>query len=424
MSARKLTALAVANAKPRRSGGKPKRTTFPDGGTGLCLLVQPNGTRSWAQWVRVNSKQVKVTLKPPESGGILSLAAAREAAAVIRHQVERGIDPRVERQAAQAAEQAAALAAEQARATDAIEVMVDQFMDLYAKRKTRPITWQAYERILRRRVLPAWAGRSVHDIRRRDVIALVDAVAVDRPYMANRTLGVLSKLFNWLVGRDVLETSPCSGVEPPGVEVARDHVPTAHEIATLMRTCAKLGPAGDYMRVLIYSAARRSEIGEMRWDELDYDQYALIVPASRSKNCKPHIIPLVPAAWDIVMARYGNQSPFVFPGKWGEGPQTGYHHMKDRVDAAIAAAGKPLRPYRLHDLRRAAASEMQRLGVRVEVIEAVLGHVSGSFRGVVGVYQRYDYGAETCAALQRWADHVDQLVSGTPGAVVQLRGRR
>jgi Arm DNA-binding domain/Phage integrase family len=315
MSAKKLTALAVANARPRRSGGKLVRTTYPDGGTGLCLLVQPNGTRSWAQWVRVNGTQVKLTLKPTENGGLLSLAAAREAAAIIRHQVERGIDPRVERQAAQAAAQMA----EQARAADAIEMMVDEFLTLYAKRKTRPVTWQAYERMLRRLVLPVWAGRSVQDIRRRDVIALVDAIAVDRPYMANRTLGTLSRFFSWLVARDVLETSPCFGVEHPGVEVARDHVLTADEIATLMRTCAKLGPAGDCMRLMVYTAARRSEVGGMAWSELDHDQRALVIPAHRSKNRKPHIIPLVSAAWDILMARHGNSPRSCFLTKGATG---------------------------------------------------------------------------------------------------------
>jgi integrase len=114
----------------------------------------------------------------------------------------------------------------------------------------------------------------------------------------------------------------------------------------------------------------------------------------------------------------------VFPDKRGDGPLIGYQQMKEQVDRAIAAAGKPLRPYRLHDLRRSVASNLQRLGTRVEIIESLLGHISGTFRGVTGTYQRYDYGAETRAALEHWARYVDQLVSGTPGAVVQLRGRR
>jgi hypothetical protein len=81
-------------------------------------------------------------------------------------------------------------------------------------------------------------------------------------------------------------------------------------------------------------------------------------------------------------------------------------------------------PWTLHDLRRSAASGMQRLGVQVEVIEAALNHRSGTFRGIVGVYQRHDYLDERRIALQRWTDHVEQIVSGKPAKVVPMHRRR
>ena len=77
--------------------------------------------------------------------------------------------------------------------------------------------------------------------------------------------------------------------------------------------------------------------------------------------------------------------------------------------------------WRLHDLRRSCASGLQRLGVRVEVIEAMLGHASGVFRGIVGTYQRHDYASEGRAALERWADHVEQLSTGRPAKVIKLK---
>ena len=86
---------------------------------------------------------------------------------------------------------------------------------------------------------------------------------------------------------------------------------------------------------------------------------------------------------------------------------------------------QPARPWVLHDVRRTAASGMQRLGTPVEVIEQVLNHRSGTFRGIVGVYQRHDYIDERRTALQRWADFVEQLVSGEKReTVVPMRGRR
>ena len=96
---------------------------------------------------------------------------------------------------------------------------------------------------------------------------------------------------------------------------------------------------------------------------------------------------------------------------------SGYSRAKARLDRAIAtlaasedASAPPL--WRLHDLRRTLATGLQRLGVRFEVTEAVLNHVSGSKGGVAGVYQRYDWAAEKASAVQAWADHVSGLLTG------------
>jgi len=97
---------------------------------------------------------------------------------------------------------------------------------------------------------------------------------------------------------------------------------------------------------------------------------------------------------------------------------TGFSRAKERLDAASGVTD-----WTLHDLRRTVASGLQRLGVRLEVTEAVLNHKSGSTAGIVGVYQRHDYAGEKRDALARWGDYVDALVSGTKANVVTLLGR-
>ena len=64
---------------------------------------------------------------------------------------------------------------------------------------------------------------------------------------------------------------------------------------------------------------------------------------------------------------------------------------------------------------------MQKVGIRTEIIEKCLNHVSGAFRGIVGVYQRHDFLAEKEDAFCRWADHIEQIVTGKPADVVPLR---
>ena len=100
-------------------------------------------------------------------------------------------------------------------------------------------------------------------------------------------------------------------------------------------------------------------------------------------------------------------------------PYANVGHAKARLDRLIAeATGAPLPSWRLHDLRRTAATALQRLGTRLEVIEDVLGHVAGSRAGIVGVYQRHRFEAEAAAALTAWADHVSRLIAPNGSAEV------
>ena len=414
MMAKKLTALSVENAKPRRVACTLTRAEIPDGGCpGLFLVVQPSGAKSWAVRYRFRRKSRKLTLNG--NGAVLTLAAARAAAAQALHQIEQGIDPVVTKQAARVTAERETL-----RARDGVARLVDDFIELHAERKLRPNTLAQYVSVLRRFVLPAWRARAVHDIRKRDVIALVEAIAGDRPYMANRALGVLSKFFNWLVARDVIAANPCAGVEMPGIETPRGRYLDDGEVARLWAACEGDPIFGAAIRVMLLVGARRSEVAEMRWSEIDERARLWVLPKERSKNKRELQIPLSSLAWGIISSvpRIAG-CDYVF-STTGEGPIANFHHIKDRLGAKINFDT----PWRIHDLRRSCASGLQRLGVRVEVIEAALGHLSGSFRGIVGTYQRHDFADEKRVALQRWADHIEQLVTGKPAKVLPLRGRK
>jgi integrase len=398
---KKLTTLAFERAKPKLdSDGKLVRNEIADGGAdGLYLIVQPSGAKSWAIRYRHNGRATKFTLG---RGAALSLAEARKAAADARLALEKGIDPAAERRATRAAYKVE-------QHPDTVEALVKQFIALHGP-KIRPATLRLYDSALRRFVLPKWAKRPVHEIRRRDVIALVEAIAVDRPVMANRTLGALSKFFSWLVARDVITASPVHGVEMPGVEKARDRVLDEDEVAALWRACAEEGVIGAAVRIILLTGARRTEVSAMRWAEVDEKNRVWVLPSERSKNGQAHVVPLSGAAWEIIAALPRISDTHVFSVS-GDGPLVNFTRIKERVDAKLCFA----QPWVIHDLRRTCASGLQRLGVRVEVIEATLGHRSGLFRGIVSTYQRHDFADERRVALQRWADHVEQLAAGKLG---------
>jgi integrase len=192
------------------------------------------------------------------------------------------------------------------------------------------------------------------------------------------------------------------------------------ELRALWLACEGDGPFGQALRALMLTGARRDEISRMQWSELEEGRQLWVLPVERSKNRRKHEIPLSSQTWALIQAqpRFAD-CPYVFSAD-GEKPVTGWDKAKVRISARAGIAADT---WRLHDLRRTCASGMQKLGVSVPVIEKALNHVSGTFRGIVGVYQQHDYADEVRIALQKWADCVEQIVGGKPAKVVTLRVR-
>jgi integrase len=404
---RVITHRFVESVRPRAT-----RTEYPDAGCpSLYLIVQPSGTRSWAFRFRHNGVNGKKTLGRAGDGG-LSLAAARAAAAAHRHRLERG----------DAVTPVTSVTPKTEGGGDKIETAMAAFLELHARRKNRASTARHTESIFNGIVLPAWRGRTIGSIRRRDVIELVEGVAANgRGCRANRTLAALSKLFNWLVARDALASSPVTGVERPYKEEARTRILGDDELRALWLACGHDGALGQAIRMLILTSTRRNEVGHMRWLEIDEDRRLWTLPAGRTKNAREHAIPLSSQAWALIEARPRFAGcPFVFSAD-GKGPVNNWDKAKVRISARAGVAADS---WRLHDLRRTCASGMQRLGITVPVIEKALNHISGTFRGIVGVYQQHDYADEVRVALQKWADRVEEIVGGKPAKIFPLRGRR
>jgi integrase len=370
MARRLLTTRAVEAAQPKRNAaGVLVRNEIADGlAAGLYLSVEPTGTKSWVQ--RYRDAEGKSKRRKLGDVGAMSLLAARSVVAAVQDRREREPD--------------AVPAVRIVTSTDdRIEPQAAQFMERYAYRKMRKSTAETAERIFNRLILPVWRGRSVQEIKRRDVITLVEQIASERGgYMANRTLGHLSKFFNWLCSRDVIQVSPVSGVERPHVEEVRQRTLSDAELRALWLACEGDGSFGDALKVLMLTGARRNEVSQMKWDEIGGSKWTL--PKERSKNAREHVTTLSAQVRAIIEAqpRFVGCS-YVFSAD-GRRPITGWAKAKTRLSAKAEIAEAS---WRLHDLRRTCASGMQRLGVRTEAIERALNHRSGIFRGLVGVYQ-------------------------------------
>jgi integrase len=399
--------LTVRNVDTLRPAAA--RREIPDGHLpGLYLIVQPSGAKAWAVRYRHHGATRKYTIG---AYPLYGLKEAREAGGKVLRAVAEGRDPGQERDQARAAK------------ADSFEHVVEEFLERHVRRSNRPRTAQETERLLRQHVLPRWRGRIVHEITRRDVLEVLDRVVDDgAPIAANRVLAATRKLFNWAIARDIISASPCAGVKPPTDERARDRVLSDDELLHVWRAADKIGGTfGPLVKLLALTGQRRDEVAKMRWEEVDIDKRLWTLPPTRTKNNQAHDVPLSAAALAILDSVPRNESsPFVLTNG-GASPASGYSKGKRRLDALLPADTPP---WRLHDLRRTCASGMARLGINLPVIEKCLNHTSGSFAGIVGVYQRHNFADEKRAAFEAWGRHVDSLVSGKPAKAVRLREKR
>jgi integrase len=178
------------------------------------------------------------------------------------------------------------------------------------------------------------------------------------------------------------------------------------------------------IKMLLLTAARRTEVAEMRWREIDLDARTWTLPAARVKNGREHVVPLTDDLIDLLrgLPRFA-ASDFIFSSS-GKHGVTKFAPLKQRLDKAMAAklGVEAVEPWTLHDIRRTVATNLQKLSVRLEVTEAALNHVGGSRAGVVGIYQRHDWRDEKRAALEAWSAKIREIASGEAAAsnVVKL----
>ena len=427
----KLTAAAVEKFKaPKGERIEYFDATLPGFGVRVAgpSARAPEGRKSWFLFYRFGGEQRRLTLEPPFPG--LSLADARRQAGDALQALAGGTDPAALKREAKA---------EAARPANTMTAVVAEFEKRHLQAKGRADRYIAgTRRTFDVHVLSRWGDRDIRSITRREVIALLDDVCEGGstfrdakgkkkqvpggPIAANRTLAAVRALFNWALRRGIVESVPTAQVDRPGEEQQRDRTLSAEELRSVWAAAAGMGyPFGPFFQLALLTAQRREEVAGMRWADVSLEQRTWTIPAAMTKAGRGHVVPLSPLALEILKG-LPKLGLYVLTSS-GTKPIKGHSVAKRRIDAAIAArrikdGDPPIAAWRVHDLRRTAATEMGRLGAGRFVIGKVLNH---SDRGVTAIYDRHAYAPEKRQALEAWSDYLAGLVKPPADNVVQLR---
>lgn len=380
------TATSIASFRPR-----PARYAVKDlKVSGLELRVNPDGTKVWTLRYRVAGKQRRLKLGEYHETR-MGLSDARTAANRELRKVDGGIDPQAERLAAKRAVEQA----ERERA-NTIEALTDEYLTRHAKVHKK--SWRDDQGYIKNEILPVWKGRPVSSITRRDCRALVQAIA-DRPapVYANRIISLLSKLFDYAVQHDWLDTSPAVKLPRPGAEAssrteAAQKAYSDNEVRTIWAASETLAaPLRTIYRLGLITGQRPGEISGMEWAELDGHWWT--IPGRRTKNGRDHRVYLTQSALDeLARVPKLDDEPRVFKGYLGIRQQS---QQNAKVFAGIRRREKPR-----HVMRDTVATNLGALGVDESDIAKVLNHTYGP--RVTRGYNQYSYDREKRAAMLRW----------------------
>jgi integrase len=387
-----LTAAFVKSIKPN---GK-RMDYFDEGVPGFSLRVTEKGAKTWCVSYRFTGKWTRYTFSNITRH---SLKKARELAKDALRDAARGINPAAKKK--------------EDRKANTFKDVAGDFMERYSKKKKK--SWRGDQRIIDNKLNPKIGSVRAKELTRAQVREILETIAENAPYEANRVLACLRKIYNWAISEDLVEANPCDHVAAPGEESRRDRVLTEDEIRTLWRDLKNEQlPVASTFKLRLLTAQRGGEVFSVEWKELDLDGAWWTIPAEKAKNGLAHRVPLSPPAVRIFgdLRRQQDESEtrkgstWVFPARRFEDDNK---HL-DTVQKAVERIRErtKINNFRAHDLRRTAASLMTGMGIPRLTVQKILNHVEP---GVTAVYDRHSYDREKREALEAWSKRLMMLVS-------------
>jgi integrase len=347
----------------------------------------------------------QVPWKGPKGEGLpVPLAKAREEARQAIFDMSKGVDPKTKREDERRAEKE--------KLDNAFEIVAEAFIARHVEglRSKGNVT-----SAIRKKMIPAWAGKPIGEITKSDVIKLIQRDAAEHPTASYHLLAYSKKLFSWAVAQDQfgVAVSPCDrGVAASdliGKREARQRVLSDAELCAVWRAALSLKyPFGDLVRMLALTGQRLRECAEAQWKEIDLDNRIWTIPASRMKGKVAHEVPLATMTIELLRAIPRGTGPFLFSTTGGRRPISGFSKAKLRLDELL---GDACEAWTFHDLRRTLRTHLGGLPVPTNVAEMCIAHVQP---GLHRVYDLHSYRSEKRRAFELWEARLASVVEKRP----------
>jgi integrase len=385
----KFTDKTVTQSKPELPEGKTDHIFFDDLDRGFGLRVRYTGSKIWVYQYSRNNKTRRMTI-----GVFPTMSPAQARARVRELSAERrlGADP---------ARDLAAKQIDRETFKDVVALYLAAKREDIQKGDYRERTYAETERYLTK-VARDLNNRPLVAITQPEIAGLLDGIKSNSA--SNRLRASLEALFNWAAARGKVTANPVSLTEKRS-EQSRERVLANDELVAIWNALPE-GDFGSIVKLLMLTGQRRSEIGGLRWSEIDLRQGQINLPGERTKNGHPHFVPLSEPVRDIL-----DKQPRLRDHVFGRGDSAEGFAGWSAAKAALDERLPDMPHWSLHDLRRTMATGMGELGVQPHIIEAAINHQSGHKAGVAGTYNRANYHAERKVALDKWATHIMGLVT-------------
>ena len=377
----KLTEKIIRDTKAPQKN----RLVLTDG-RGLQLRITAKNVRSWSLQYSFNGRKMKGTLGHWPH---VSLANARKLADTARLQVASGIDPQVAKRKAKRDRLSFLEAWEN---FDALHIS-----DL------KPKTAKEYRRSAVADILPRFKGIALKEVKKADVVALIDRIRRRAPILANRTLALLHKFFNWCLGRDYIELNPALGIPRPKKEMPRDRVLSLSEMQTIFTASSQLSNGNQLLvKLMLLTGQRESVIARLEQSEVRGDY--LEIERDRNKSGARIRVPLSPIAQQLIKELGSKEGRYVVSTTDGHRPISGFSKLKKKLDLLTGFS----QPWRMHDMRRGISTYLEENGLDRAYTARILNHKDAS---VTGIYARPEHRHHLERVMSRWSE----VLSGTSG---------